>query len=544
VDIPAVLSFSDCGRILLALTKDWQAADGKPATLANVRTALAKLIYALSGKGFPDPASDQLVQQESETWMECLAAARAAKDQSDKPLPPEGRYAVLWSPNTTNASAIGPGLPLNWPYQPTSVVSRIFGPVIDADNKPKQLFLFDQVDESAAVDVGVRPSPGFWPKAPAPVAAPAQAVARLDAAAPVPVRASQKRPIIATLLFVLWVASFIYLGLWEWVQGSIGYRTWTALEANISKLDDANPLKKCTTLTDKKKLSWIAECDKLWDDARTAQKPPDSKKGDSWYGMIYRHFWTDAQATLLTPFLLTLVATCFLVVAAGLGSAKGVWFGALIDSRNRFSLSRTQQMAWTILLLGGLWLTSAFNAILIPATLGSGLEFIPQMAGALWAALGVNLVASPYLSALILDNKEGPAVEQQSPSDPSLMQSLVTPAKLDVNNSPSQASWLDLMTGETAGMENQLDVSRVQHLIISGLLISIYLMLLAKLMDSVTAETIATAFKTGQPPFTELPPVGETFLGLLLLSHGGYLAFKARKTGSDGGSAAPSQPSK
>jgi hypothetical protein len=534
VEDPTVLSFSDCSRVLLALTKDWQAADGIPATLANVRIALAKLIYALGGAGFPASASDPLVQQNSESWMECLAAARAARDTSDKPQPPDGRYAVLWSPDTTGGK-IGPGLSLNWPYQPTSNVSRIFGPVIDADNKPKQLFMFDKVDENAAVDVGVRPSPGFWPKPPAPPAA-AQTIVGLDAPAPSP---PQRRPILATVLFALWVLSFLYLGLWQWVQGDIAYRSWTALQTNIAKLGDGDPLKKCTTLIDKTKLSWTAECDQLWADARNAQRPLDSKNGDNLYGMVYRHFWTDAQATLLRPFLWTLIATCFLVVAAGLGSKKGVWFGALIDTRNRFSLSRTQQMSWTILLLAGLAVTSEFNAILMPTTLGSGLEFIPQMAAALWAALGINLVASPYLSALILDAKEDPTVEQKQPGDKSIVKELVTPAKLDVNDSPNQASWLDLMTGETAGTENQLDVSRVQHLIISGLLISIYLMLLTKLMHSVTGEMIATAFKTGQPPFSELPAVGQTFLGLLLLSHGGYLAFKARKTGSDGGAPPP-----
>ena len=72
------------------------------------------------------------------------------------------------------------------------------------------------------------------------------------------------------------------------------------------------------------------------------------------------------------------------------------------------------------------------------------------------------------------------------------------------------------------------DVSRVQHLIITGLFISIYMALVAKMMDSVGPQMIATAYKTLQPPFTQLPQVGETFLGLLLLSHGGYLAFKAR----------------
>lgn len=270
MDVPAVLLFSDCGRILLALTSDWQAADGKPATLGNVRVALAKLIYALGGEGFPAAATDQLVQQNSETWNECLAAARAARDQSDEPLPPDGKYAVLWSPSPTNSSAIGPGLPINWPYQPTSVVSRIFGPVIDADGKPKQLFMFDQVDESAAVDVGVRPSPGFCPKAAS--FAPAQALLRIDVpsvAAPLP----GKRPVVATILFALWVLSFFYIGLWQWVQGDIAYRSWTALQANIAKLDAADPLKNCTALIDKKKLAWVADCDKLWNDARTAQKP-------------------------------------------------------------------------------------------------------------------------------------------------------------------------------------------------------------------------------------------------------------------------------
>jgi hypothetical protein len=36
-------------------------------------------------------------------------------------------------------------------------------------------------------------------------------------------------------------------------------------------------------------------------------------------------------------------------------------------------------------------------------------------------------------------------------------------------------------------------------------------------------------------PFTDLPYVGETFLGLLLLSHGSYLVFKARQTNNAAG---------
>ena len=37
---------------------------------------------------------------------------------------------------------------------------------------------------------------------------------------------------------------------------------------------------------------------------------------------------------------------------------------------------------------------------------------------------------------------------------------------------------------------------------------------------------IATAYVSNRMPFTDLPYVGETFLGLLLLSHGGYLVLR------------------
>jgi hypothetical protein len=521
LDAPATISFSDCARILLGATKDWHPADGKAVTLANARVALAKLIYALGGDGFPPPASDQLMNDNRDPWNACLAAARSARDANDKPLPPDGRFALLWRPDASNP--VGPGLPTNWPDQPNSTLVRIYGPLLDSDNTPKQLFLFGQMDETATGDVGTHVSPGLWLKPPPFAPAAAAQVPLADVA---PQRAPRQQVWLATGLFAVWVASFFYLGLWQWVQGDIANRTWKAMEDGIAR-NAGDPSKACETLTaDKKALTWVPECDDLWDKARTAQKPADPSQNDSLYDRAYRHFWTDRPETLLKPFIWTMVATCILLLAAGVGSPSGNWFAALISSRNRFSLERTQQLAWTILLLAALAVTSGFNAILIPTTLGLTLDFIPSMPGALWAALGVSLVASPYLSAMILDAKEQ-TVEPQAPVQTSIVKSWVTPARLD---QPPEASWLDLVTGETQGTENQLDVSRVQHLIITGLLISIYMALLAKLTDSVNPQMIATAFMVKQLPFSQLPQVGETFLGLLLLSHGGYLAFKARKS--------------
>jgi hypothetical protein len=37
----------------------------------------------------------------------------------------------------------------------------------------------------------------------------------------------------------------------------------------------------------------------------------------------------------------------------------------------------------------------------------------------------------------------------------------------------------------------------------------------------------------GSPMFAEMPPVDDTFIGLLVLSHGAYLAFKAMPKGGD-----------
>lgn len=535
----ADLNVQGCARILLTSTREWQAADGKPATLANVRAALARLIYALGGQGFPEPASDALVQGHPEIWTDCFAAARAARDADDKPLPPEGRYAVLWCPDPAADDRLAPGLRINWPYQPTSHVARIFGPVIDGDNRPKHLFMFDTVDENAGVDVDVRPAPGLWPKPAAPTAAMTAQPATGPAAAALP---SQRRLGLATVMFLLWVSSCLYVGAWQWIQGDIAARSWAAFQSTVAAAPNDDDLKKCTQelktgndASEKKRLMWGPACDQAWARARATQKPADSAKTDGIYSTIYRHFWTDAQASLLRPFIWTLLATCLLIVAAGLGSDRGVWFGVLIDPRtNRFSLSRIQQTTWTIVLLGALFVTSGLNAILVPSTIDSTLEFIPAMAGALWAALGINLVASPYLSALIRDAKDPPTIEQKA-AEPAVIKGLVTPAKLSTNDTPKKASWLDLVTGEAEGTEKDVDVSRLQHLIISGLLIAVYLLQLGKLMRSVSAEMIATAFVSNKMPFTDLPYVGETFLGLLLLSHGGYLVFKARQTGDAAG---------
>jgi hypothetical protein len=75
--------------------------------------------------------------------------------------------------------------------------------------------------------------------------------------------------------------------------------------------------------------------------------------------------------------------------------------------------------------------------------------------------------------------------------------------------------------------DQQLDVSRVQQVIISGALLSTYFMALATSLSDVAAESIITSITNNRMVFSNMPGVGATFLGLLRISQASYLAFKA-----------------
>jgi hypothetical protein len=227
-----------------------------------------------------------------------------------------------------------------------------------------------------------------------------------------------------------------------------------------------------------------------------------------------------------------MLSMAILMLAVGL-AWKGLWFGVLIDERNRISMSRVQQVAWTVLLLSGLIVMAWLNAALMGGarSLNAGFDLFPNMAAQLWAALGINLAVTPILSSAILNSK---AAAQQGQADVALRQ-FVSPAALDKNPSPGQWSWLDLVTGETKGTENQIDIGRVQHLIISGGLLTTYFMALVGWLDHIAGATIALSVASGAALFVSMPDVGSgTFVGLLVLSHAGYLAFKARDGGTQG----------
>ena len=72
-------------------------------------------------------------------------------------------------------------------------------------------------------------------------------------------------------------------------------------------------------------------------------------------------------------------------------------------------MSRTQQVAWTALLIGSMAIMGWFNSSavsLVDQSAQLKWDVFPYMAPALWAALGIGTVATPYLSDVILNRKD------------------------------------------------------------------------------------------------------------------------------------------
>ena len=83
-----------------------------------------------------------------------------------------------------------------------------------------------------------------------------------------------------------------------------------------------------------------------------------------------------------------------------------------------------------------------------------------------------------------------------------------------------------------------VDISRLQHLAITGMLLFQYFLLLASYLGNIDGGLILSALDLVHAPpslttpFVSMPPVDATFLSLLVLSHGAYLAFKALPKGA------------
>jgi len=230
------------------------------------------------------------------------------------------------------------------------------------------------------------------------------------------------------------------------------------------------------------------------------------------------------------PTIFLCEAGLMLAVLAAIGLAlNGRMLGAAIDGRNRVSLSKLQMLLWTTLVVSALITLGAYRmhdtAI---AAQGAGLKI--TIPGELLLAMGVS-AASFVATPTILSLKAAETPSAASVDDLTAARGDVgrRVGKVDARKSPAYASFTDLFRGDEVGNALSVDLSKVQQVAITLLLLGVY---------------AASVFQTLQqaPTATALPALDKDFVTLMAISHGSYLAYKAAPKTSSGVAGATDAP--
>lgn len=206
----------------------------------------------------------------------------------------------------------------------------------------------------------------------------------------------------------------------------------------------------------------------------------------------------DEILSLRNPTLIAWLVIAVLMTSIGVVAGHGITGlsrGVLIDDRHRLSLSRAQMLLWTVLVLSG-YLAAAL------ANLGRGAPAALDVAvpSELWIAMGIStasLVASP--AALAYKQRKRPGQVESMPLQ-------------------EDSGWADLFRGEEVTDSHHLDLGKVQMLLFTVVVVLAYALALGDLF-------------TSPGTFSTLPPLDDSVISLLLISHAGYIAKKAVPTG-------------
>jgi hypothetical protein len=213
----------------------------------------------------------------------------------------------------------------------------------------------------------------------------------------------------------------------------------------------------------------------------------------------------------------TLVLLTAFVAIAGHG-ITGQARGALIDERNKISLSRLQLVLWTLIVLSG-YFTAALGNLMAGAADPLAIA-IPQ---ALWLLMGISttsLIGSPLLKS----NKLRPQQADQKEQDRTwaLLAAQGTDTSkvhaqglIVANDTPEAAQWSDLFKGEETGNAGLLDMAKVQMFYFTVILVLVY------------AITFGAEMQKNPFLLTTFPEIPASMLALLGISHAGYLTSKA-----------------
>lgn len=231
-------------------------------------------------------------------------------------------------------------------------------------------------------------------------------------------------------------------------------------------------------------------------------------------------------ATAFIAFSILLTVFCICVGLALNGRAGGL----IVDSRNRMSLSKLQAAAWTVIVLAG-WSTFVIVRLRTGTDSMAAAIAIPNQ---LLAAMGISaasLVAAPMV--LNLKKEETPDPDKLAAAANRLGDDLTDVANAGnvyARKMPASAQWMDLFRGDDVGNAANADLSKVQQFLVTVIVLIVY------------AGAIVRFLVRAEPPgnsdlLASLPPLNETVVWLIGISHTGYIAYKATPHGGSGAAA-------
>lgn len=289
-------------------------------------------------------------------------------------------------------------------------------------------------------------------------------------------------------------------------------------------------------------------CLKAWQDSTTAALAAPNR---DWWSKLkgWLAEWSVSDAgrafSLRMPMLLMMTSIVLLALSAGIG-VLGRPLGLFIDKRNRMSLTKIQFAVWLVILMGSLATYTLFNVGFWAedlnriregvsylastgkqdqklaewsARLSALLDFLPGMDTALWGLIGIS-GATTIISSLVMQ-PGGLAATGSSGT--------VVPARRTVvlaNADPKEAALADLVYGETEEDHGVVDSTRVQAVVVTGVLAALYLNLVLEGAERIGGLSATEAVNAGKQVFASMPPTGTTFLWLLGISHGTLLGGK------------------
>lgn len=225
----------------------------------------------------------------------------------------------------------------------------------------------------------------------------------------------------------------------------------------------------------------------------------------------------------MIPFPLRLwswVATLALLAIVTLVSSHGItgyWRGALIDGRNRLSLSRLQTALWTLIIF-----SSFLSAALFNVRGGQVDPLLITMPIGLWVLMGISatsLVGTPLVHNIkqtrYPNQNEIDATRDQLKSQRVNVNNLDNKGVLLVNTNPGDARWSDMFRGEEVGNAPQIDLGKVQLFYFTIILVLIY------------TVTMAYMFASQSRIIENFPDINSGTLTFLGISHAAYLTNKA-----------------